>query len=169
MGKFDSFNKKVNLDSLQDQMAKAADQNGTGDFKDVEKGQYRVQLVKMEVGECGPKAKIPGAPLLKVDFKILPSEEFGNKFKNSHLFLNTVLYTDRDDDKWNMGKLMKNVIGWLDSLEPSDDIGEVQFEDYDQFADLVLDIAEDVSSLEYDITYDPDGFNKIQIDEVYES
>ena len=45
-----------------------------------------------------------------------------------------------------MGKLMKNVIGWLDSLEPSEDIGEVQFEDYDQFADLVLDIAEDVSS-----------------------
>ena len=86
MGKFDSFNKKVNLDSLQDQMAKAADQNGTGDFKDVEKGQYRVQLVKMEVGECGEKAKIPGAPLLKADFKILPSEEFGNKFKNSHQF-----------------------------------------------------------------------------------
>lgn len=168
MGKFDSFNKKVNLDSLQDQMAKAADQNGTGDFPDVEKGKYHVQLVKMEVGECGPKAKIPGAPLLKADFKILPSDDFGNKFKNSHLFLNMVLYTDRNDDKWNMGKLMKNVIGWLDSLEPSDDIGEVQFEDYDQFADLVLDIAEDVSSLEYDITYDPDAFNPIKIDEVYE-
>ena len=30
-------------------MAKAADQNGNGDFKDVEKGQYRVKLVKMEV------------------------------------------------------------------------------------------------------------------------
>ena len=168
MGKFDNFNKKVNLDSLQDQMAKAADQNGNGDFKDVEKGPYHVKLVKMEVGECGPKAKIPGAPLLKADFKILPSDDFGNKFKNSHLFLNKVLYTERNDDQWNMGKLMKNVIGWLDSLEPSEDIGEIQFEDYDQFADLVLDIAEDVSSLEYDITYDPDAFNSIQIDEVYE-
>ena len=168
MGKFTEFNKKINMNDLQDQMAAAADQNGNGNFEEVTAGKYRVHLVKMEVGECGEKAKIPGAPLLKVDFKILPSEEFGNKFKNSHLFMNKVLYTDRNDDKWNMGKLMKNVIGWLDTLAPSEDIGEIQFEDYDQFADLILDIAEDVSSLEYDITYDPDGFNSIQIDEVYE-
>ena len=167
MGRFDSFNNKVNLKELEDQMAAAADQNGNGDRKEVEKGSYHVCLIKMEVGECGQNAKTPGAPLLKADFKILPSDDFGDKFKNYHLFLNKVLYTDRNDDKWNMGKLMKNVIGWLDSLEPSDAIPDIQFEDYDQFAELVLDIAEDVSSLEYDVTYDPDAFNSIQIDEVY--
>ena len=168
MGKFDSFSKKVNLKEMEGQMAAAADQNGSGDYPEVPTGKYHVQLSKMEVGECSQNAKTPGAPLLKVDFKILPSEKFGNNFKNSHLFMNKVLYTDRNDDKWNMGKLMKNVIGWLDTLAPSEDVDDIQFEDYDQFADLVLDIAEDVSSLEYDITYDPDAFNSIQIDEVYE-
>lgn len=166
MGKFDNFNKKINMKELEGQMAAASDQNGNGDFPAIEKGPYHVQLVKMEVGECSEKSKNPGAPLLKADFKIIPGD-FGNKHKNQHLFLNKALYTERNDEKWNMGKLMKNVCGWLDSLQPSDDI-KVQFEDYDQFADLVLDIAEDVSSLEYDVTYDPDGFNSIQIDEVYE-
>lgn len=168
MGKFDDFNKKINMKELEDQMSAASDQNGNGNYQTVEKGQYRVKLSKMEVGKCSDKAKIPGAPLLKIDFKILPSEEFGNKFKNYHIFMNKVLYTERNDETWNRGKLIKSVIGWLDSLEPSDDIGDIQFEDYDQFAELILDIAEDVSNLQYDVTYDPDAFNAIQIDEVYE-
>lgn len=163
MGKFDAFNQKVNLEEINKQMENAANDNGTGDFEEVPSGQYRVKLVKMEVGVTGDKAKTPGAPIMKADFKIL-----GPDHKNQHLFLNKVLYTDRTDDKWNMGKLMKNVIGWLDSLQPFEDIPPITFEDYDQFSDLVLDIAEDISDLEYDVTYDPDAFNAIKIEEVYE-
>lgn len=162
MGKFDNFNKKVDLNQINKQMEAAAKDNGTGDFPEIEAGNYRVKLVKMEVGSV-KSGKNTGAPILKVDFKIIE-----NPHKNCHLFMNKVLYTDRTDDNWNMGKLMKNVIGWLDTLEPSDDIPPITFEDYDQFADLILDIASDVSSLEYDVKYEPDAFNAITIEEVYE-
>ena len=162
MGKFDAFNKKVDLDQINKQMEEAAKNNGTGDFPEIEAGTYRVKLAKMEVGAV-KSGKNAGAPLLKVDFKIVKPPH-----KNSHIFMNKVLYTDRTDDQWNMGKLMKNVIGWLDSLEPSEDVPDIIFEDYDQFSDLILYIAEDVSSLEYDVNYDPDAFNSIAIAEVYE-
>ena len=42
------------------------------------------------------------------------------------------------------------------------------FRGYSEFADLVMDIAEDISELEYDVNYDPDAFNSITIEEVYE-
>jgi hypothetical protein len=64
--------------------------------------------------------------------------------------------------------MIASALGWLETLEPSDDIGPVFFEDYDQFSDLVLDIAEDIAELEYDVEYDPDEFNSIHIEEVYE-
>ena len=163
MGKFDAFNAKINMDEVKKQMAEAQTQNGTGDYKEVPVGKYHVTLVKMEVGEAKSGANA-GAPMLKIDFKIK-----GGEYNNYHLFWNRMLYTDRNDDSWNMGKLMKSVCGWLMSLEPSEDIN-VTFEDYDQFADMILDIAEDVSSLEYDIDYTKNdkGFPNYAIEEVYE-
>jgi hypothetical protein len=77
--------------------------------------------------------------------------------------MNRVLYGTKND-----ANMIASAEGWLDSLEPSDEIGAVIFEDYDQFADLVLDIAEDIAELEYDVEYDPNEFNSISIEEVYE-
>lgn len=163
MGKFDQFEKNLNIDELQGEINEALENGGTGDYPEVEKGEYTVTLEKLEVGECGPNAKIPGAPLLKADFKIKEGD-----FKNSHLFVNKALYTDRNDEKWNMAKLMANVLGWLESLEPSEDVGEIVFENYDQLEELILDIGEDVSELEYLVKYDKDAFNAVSIEEVYE-
>jgi hypothetical protein len=43
------------------------------------------------------------------------------------------------------------------------------FESYSQFADLVLDVMENIEGfLEYLVEYDPDSFNSIHIAEVYE-
>lgn len=162
MGKFDKFNQSINLENLNKQMEDIK-ANGGGNYQDLPAGKYRVKLVKMEVGACGEKAKTPGAPLLKADFKVV-----SNKHKNQHMFLNKVLYTERNDDSWNMGKLMMNVVGWINTLEPSDDVGPVIFENYNQFSDLIMDIAEDVSDLEYDVEYNPDAFNSIKIVEAYE-
>lgn len=158
MGRFDDFNKAINAAAIKD----IAANNGTGEYKEVPKGEYIVKLVKMEVTACGSNAKTPGAPLLKADFKITDGD-----YNNYHLFMNKVLYTDRTDDKWNINKLLGGVVGWLASLEPSEDI-DVVFEDFDQFEDLILDIAEDVASVEYKVKYDPDGFYNISIEDVYE-
>ena len=166
MGMFDDFNAKINMDEVKKQMADAKTQNGTGDFKEVPPGNYHVNLVKMEVGKCKSGTNA-GAPMLKVDFKIK-----GGEFNNYHLFWNKVLYTSDNTDTWNMGILMKSVCGWLLSLEPSEDIN-VTFENYNQFAEMVLDIAEDVSDLEYDVEYtvtEKNGykFANYSIKEVYE-
>ena len=160
---FSEFNKKINAKELQKEIDNVAKENGNGDYPDVKNGEYIVKLNKMEVGACGENAKNAGAPLLKADFKIIEGE-----FKKSHIFLNKVLYTDRTDDKWNMAKLMANVLGWLRKLEPSEEVGDIVFEDYDQFSYLILDIAEDIESLEYKVEYDADGFNSIKVLEVYD-
>ena len=163
MGKFDKFEKDIDIDELQGEINEARENGGTGDYPEVEKGEYTVTLENIEVAECGPNAKIPGSPLLKADFKITEGE-----YKNSHLFINKALYTDRADDKWNMAKLMANVLGWLESLEPSEDVGDIVFESYAQLEELILDIGEDVSELEYLVKYDKDAFNAVSIVEVYE-
>lgn len=160
---FSKFDELVNYDELREGIKEAQENGGTGDYPEVEKGEYIVTLEKLEVGECGPNAKIPGAPLLKADFKITEGD-----FKNSHLFVNKALYTDRNDEKWNMAKLMANVLGWLENLEPSEDVGDIVFESYEQLNDLILDIGEDVSELEYKVKYDKDAFNAVSVVEVYE-
>lgn len=154
---FEEFNQKINYDELQKQIEGSRTNN-----REVTKGSYRVKLNKLEIGECGPKASLPGAPILKADFVIIDGE-----FRKFHLFENKVLYTDRTDDKWNIGKLIGGVLGWIETLEPAEEI-EVAFENYDQFSDLVAEIFEDVAELEYEVEYDPDGFYRIKITDVIE-
>lgn len=67
-----------------------------------------------------------------------------------------------------MAKLMANVLGWLENLEPSEEVGDIVFESYEQLNDLILDIGEDVSELEYKVKYDKDAFNAVSVVEVYE-
>ena len=78
--------------------------------------------------------------------------------------MNRVLYGTKND-----GNMIASAIGWLKSLDPSDEVGSITFESYSQFAELIMDIEEDVSSdLQYIVSYDPDAFNSIEIDDVIE-
>jgi hypothetical protein len=46
---------------------------------------------------------------------------------------------------------------------------EVVFESYTQFANLIMDIAEAIESLEYEVKYgEKKGFNTFEITEVYD-
>lgn len=162
MSKFAKFNKAIDAD-IKSGIAKAKEENGTGDFPKIPKGKYVGHFAKLAVGECGSNAKIPGAPLLKVDFVIDEGD-----FKKHHVFMNKALYTDRNDEKWNLSRLMAGILGWLESLEPSADVDDIAFENYDQLEDLILDIAEDISEVSYEIFYDEDAFNSIHIEDIYE-
>jgi hypothetical protein len=85
-------------------------------------------------------------------------------FKNKKpcLFMNRVIYGTKND-----ANMIQSVIGWLQKLEPSVD---VQFKNYSQFADLVLDIFEEVAdAVELDVEYDPNAFNSISIEEVFDA
>lgn len=152
MGKFSKFSEQVDLKKLKEEAAEIKKNGGTGDYPEIEAGIYTTKLENLEVGETKD-----GRPMLKVMFRITEGEH-----KKACLFMNRVLYGTKND-----ANMIASAIGWLETLEPSEDINVV-FDDYDQFADLVLDIAEDVADLEYEVSYDPDAFNSISIEDIFE-
>lgn len=149
---FSKFDEQVDIKELAKNVDEAA-KNGGGDYPVVPKGNYLVNLEKLELGETKDHR-----PMLKGQFRITEGE-----YKKQLLFYNRVLFGTKND-----ANMIASAVGFLNSLEPSEDVGPVAFESYSQFADLVLDIAEDVEELSYSVDYDPDAFNSIHIEEVYE-
>ena len=148
---FDKINKSVDLDGLRKDVENAS-ANGTGDFPTIPAGKYEVALVSLEI----KGTKKDNRPMLAASFKILSGE-----YKGQRLFMNRVIYGTKND-----GNMIKSAIGWLNSLESGVDVA---FEDYKQFSDLVMDVAEAVDGkLEYAVDYDDEKFNYISIAEVFD-
>lgn len=153
MGSWSKFNDQVDLKALNKEKEEIKKNGGTGEYPEIESGMYHGKFEKLEI-----KATKDGRPMLSAMFRITEGEH-----KKGCLFFNRVLYGTKND-----ANMIASAEGWLNALEPSDDIGAVIFENYDQFADLVLDVAEDIAELEYDVAYDPDAFNSIHVEDVYE-
>lgn len=151
---FSQFDKQVDLDQLKKDAEEIVKNGGTGDYPDIEAGTYHGKFEKIELGETKDHR-----PMLKVQFRITEGEH--NK---ACLFMNRVLYGTKND-----ANMIASAVGWLETLEPSEDLGPISFASYAQFNDIILDVAEDVSELEYDVKYDPNSFNNISIEEVYET
>ena len=152
MDDFSKFDNMVDLNELGKMIEEA--KKNTSDFPEVKKGTYRVKLHKFELGTTKDNR-----PCVKGQFKILEGE-----FKNSLVFYNRVIYGTKND-----GNMIASALGFINSLEPSEDVGPILFQSYSQFAELLLDVAEDCADdLEYMIDYDPDAFNSISIKEVIE-
>ena len=151
---FSKFDEQVNLEQLKNDAAEAEQNGGFGDFPEIPKGTYGGKIEKMEVG-----ATKDNRPMLKVQFRITEGE-----FENKCLFMNRVLYGTKND-----ANMIASAVGWLKTLEPSEEVGPVVFEGYAQFADLVLDIMEDIDgALEYEVEYDDKAFNNLSIKDVFE-
>lgn len=150
---FSKFDEQVNLDQLKKDAEEIKKNGGTGDYPEIEEGTYHGKVEKLEIGSTKD-----GRPMLKCQFRITEGDR-----KKSCLFMNRVLFGTKND-----ANMIASAEGWLETLEPSEDIGPVVFESYAQFAELVLDIAEDIADLEYDVYYDPDAFNSISIEDVFE-
>lgn len=144
---FSKFDKKVDLEGLKNDIAEAQE-NGGGDFKEVPIGKYEVAITKLELGESKK-----GDPMVKVWFKILEGE-----YKNSLLFMNQVI---------TQGFQIHIVNEFLRSLET--DI-EIEFESYEQYNDLLMDVFEEVNGkLEFVLDYGENkGFNTFKIEEIFE-
>lgn len=153
MADFSKFDKQIDLAQLRKEAEEIKKNGGTGEYPEIEEGIYRGKFEKLEVGTTKD-----GRPMLRAMFRITEGEH-----KKQCLFMNRVLYGTKND-----ANMIASAEGWLESLEPSEDVGDVIFKGYSEFADLVMDIAEDISELEYDVNYDPDAFNSITIEEVYE-
>ena len=148
---FTKFDSMINEAELSKQLEEAKN-NAPQTNKEVPAGNYTVKVEKMEVG-----ATKDGRPMFKVQCRILEGE-----FKKWCVFMNRVLYGTKND-----ATMISSVIGWLQKLEPS---MTVEFKNYSQFADLVLDVFEEVAdAVELEVAYNPDAFNSISIEEVFDA
>lgn len=153
MSDFAKFDKQIDLDQIIRDAAEIKKNGGTGDYPEIPAGEYRCKCEVLEIGTTKD-----GRPMLRTMFRILDGDH-----RKQCLFMNRVLFGTKND-----ANMIASAEGWLETLEPSEDVGPVLFGGYDKFADLVMDIAEDICELEYDVDYDPDSFNSITILEVYE-
>ena len=143
---FTKFDSMINEAELSKQLEEAKN-NAPKSDKQVPAGNYIVKIEKMEVA-----ATKDGRPLFKVQCRILEGE-----FKKWCVFMNRVLYGTKND-----AGMINSVIGWLNNLQPR---VNVEFKNYSQFADLVLDIFEEVAdAVEIEVAYNPDEFNSISFD-----
>lgn len=150
---FSKFDKEVDLDQLKKDADEIVKNGGTGDYPEIEAGTYHGKFEKLEMAETKD-----GRPMMKAMFRITEDPH-----KKQCLFMNRVLYGTKND-----ANMIASAIGWLESLEPSEDVGDIMFESFSQFNDLIMDIAEDISELEYDVEYDPDSFNTISVSAVFD-
>ena len=152
MADFSKFDSMVDFNELGKSIEEAS--KNMGDYPEVEPGEYTVKLAKLELSETKDHR-----PMIKGQFKILEG-----KFKNYNLFYNRTIYGTKND-----GNMIASALGFLKSLEPSDEVGPIEFKKYSQFADLLLDITEDCADeLNYKVKYDPEAFNSIKVIEVIE-
>lgn len=150
MSIFDKWNKNIDIEGLKKDI-ETAKESGSGEYKEVPVGMYEVKIEKMELRESSK-----GDPMVTVWFRILTGE-----YKNSVLFMNQVI---------TQGFQIHIVNEFLRSLSAVD---SVEFKDYSQYNDLLMDISEaiDEQGLEYLLEYkrSKKDFPIYTIKEVYES
>ena len=147
MDMVEKWNSNVDLAGLQKDIKDAQDNNR--EYEEVPHGEYEVKLDKLEL-----KATKKGDPMVSAWFTIL-----NGKHKNSKLFLNQVI---------TQGFQIHIMNTFLKSM--GTDL-VIEFVDYKQYAELLLDVAEecDADNLEFAIKYeDNKGYDKFTITEVFE-
>lgn len=150
MSIFDKWNKSVDVDGLAKDTKEVEQNGGTGDYEDVPVGTYEVKIEKMELKESSK-----GDPMFVAWFRIL-----NGKYENNLLFMNQVI-----TQGFQIGQVNK-FLRALDAVEQ-----EIEFKDYGQYNDLILDIAEAIDgNFEYLVEYKKSkkDFPIYTIKEVYE-
>lgn len=147
---FKKLNKKVDLQGLQNDVEDAKNNEG-GNYKEVPHGEYEVKIEKLEL-----VLSKKGDPMVSIWYKILEGE-----YKDSLIFQNQVI---------TQGFQIHIMNEFLRTLEVIDD---VEFEDYEQYNDLLLDISEKIEEekLEFALEYSCNnkGYNTFKVLEIFES
>lgn len=162
---FSKFDNMVDEKELQEQVANAKEQ----EFDDVLKGEYICSIEKMEVKLTKAGDKLMFSVQMKIKETIKNAK--GKKEDGRWIFFNRIICGNKQKVKdgqvtWNDGIAIKGVMTWLKKLESG---FEIEFKGYQDFADLVLDIYQDMAkTVEVEVKYDGDSFNSIQIKNVYD-
>ena len=150
---FSVFDQNVDVEQLANDVANAPDT----EFEEVPDGKYIVSIEAMEIKLTKAADKLMFAVQCKI--------KEGNQ-KGRMIFFNRVISGNKSSEKWNDGKAIKSVITWLEKLE-TETVPE--FFNYQDFADCVLDIFQEVKdAVEVEVEYKSDNFNPISIKEVFD-
>lgn len=145
---FEKWNKTIDIEGLHKDLEEASKNTG-GNYVDVPVGTYEVKLVKGEV-----KATKNGDPMVSLWFEVLAGEYEGQK-----IFFNQVI---------TQGFQIHIVDEFLKSMDSGVD---VQFVDYAQYNDMIMDVVEACNGkLEFALEYGVNnkGFNTYKITEIFE-
>lgn len=134
---FKKFNEQFPADKMKEELKEAKENSGSN----LPDGEYTCKLEKMELGESSK-----GALMIKAQFRITKGDH-----KKQCIFKNCVLTGTKND-----GFMLHKANEFLESLDSGE---EVVFEDWEQYNDLILDIAEAIQEdgLTYVIALDTDG------------
>ena len=149
---FEKWNESTDLKGLQDDIKDA--QENKREYDEIPHGEYEVKVDKMEL----KATKTDKQPMVSIQFRII-----SGKYKNCCLFFNKKIGGTKND-----GLMIHQSNEFLRSMET--DLA-IEFVDYKQYADLLLDVAEecDANNLEFALKYeDNKGYDKFTITEVFE-
>lgn len=146
---FSKYDKEMDIEKMQKEVEEAEKNGGSSEL---EKGTYIVRFEKMELGES--KA---GKPMFKAVARIQEGEH-----KKQCIFINRVVYGTKND-----ANMIASVVGFLKKLDS--EVEPIIFQGYDDFADLIEEIADDVmENMEYEVEFNPDAFNNVTIKDAYQ-
>lgn len=152
---FNKFDQMVDQKELKKQMDAAPE------FDDVPKGKYRAVIDKMEIKPTKAGDKL----MFAVQMGIVETIDAPKKQDKRKLFFNRVICGNKSTERWNDGVAIKGVISWVEKLLDEGDT--IEFKNYSQFAEEILDIFQDICpAIELIIDYDPEAFNPVAIAEV---
>lgn len=141
------FDQMVDTEGLKKDVKEVAENKI--DYKEVPEGRYEVKIEKIELRQSKT-----GRPMVTFWFKILQGE-----YNNQYIFWNQVV---------DMGFGLHKVNEFLRSLDSG---LEVQFENFTQYGNLLMDIHEAIDGkLEYGLKYSKNskGYDEFEITDVFE-
>lgn len=124
---WDKFDKAVDVDEIKKDIKDAED--NSGDYPEIPDDTYEVSVAQMELKESKK-----GDPMLSIRYKIESGE-----YKGSLIFYNGVMQPNSQ----YVGLQIHNNDEMLRSLKVFED-DEIEFNGFNDYADLIMDIAEEV-------------------------
>ena len=171
-----ALDEKVDFDGLNKDIKAAEENGGTGEFPQLPAGHYFVKMENLELGETKD-----GRPMVKWMFRVIDAAQksdlsdagvkgsnkdaidFMDNYKPKKkpcMFMNRVIYGNRVTDSWNDGVAIQGVVTWLQKLECDFD---VSFHNYSDFADVLLDVAEDIADVAMLVHRDHAAINTLPV------
>lgn len=145
---FDKWNKQIDTNDLANKVKEAADNSKKTEREDVPYGNYVVRIEKMELKESKK-----GDPMFSAWFKVREGEH-----KDRYIFMNQIV----------LQPFQIHIVNEL--LRSLDTDVDVDFENYTQWNNMILDVHEATDRCEFDLDYyqTKNGFDAFQIKGVYD-